>query len=325
MKPHHITLEPGAEPVIHPPRSVPVHLRDLYKEEIDKMLELGVITRVDTPTDWVNSIVLSETTNEKGEITKLRVCLDPRDLNKWIKREQHYTKAIDEVVTQLNDAKFFTLVDAKKGYWHVPLDEASSYLTTFSTPFGRFRFTRLPFGLIVSQDVFQKQLDSALEGLSGVTGIADDTFVFDKNLAGLMERARQKGIVVNKDKLQFKRKEVHFFGHTWTPRGVKPDNRKVAAIQSMQSPGDVKSLQSFLGLVNYLTRYSARLATITAPLRELTKKEVAYMWGPEYDLAFAAVKQEVSTLGLLRYFDPKAETVTQTYASLNRKALVLHS
>ena len=133
MKPYHITLESVAEPVIHRPRSVPVHLRDLYKEEINKMLELGVITTVDTPTDWVNSIVLSETTNEKGEITKLRVCLDPRDLNKWIKREQHYTKTIDEVVTQLNDAKFFTLVDAKKGYWHVPLDEASSYLTIFST------------------------------------------------------------------------------------------------------------------------------------------------------------------------------------------------
>ena len=152
-----------------------------------------------------NYIVLSESTNDKGEITKLRVCLDPRDLNKWIKREQHYTKTVDEVVTQLNDAKFFTLVDAKKGYWHVPLDEASSYLTTFSTPFGRFRFLRLPFGLTVAQDVFQKQLDSALEGLSGVTGIADDTFVLgstenehDRNLANLMERARQKGIVFNK-------------------------------------------------------------------------------------------------------------------------------
>ena len=87
MKPYHIALEPGAEPVIHPPRSVPVHLRELYKQEIDKMLELGVITEVNTPTDWVNSIVLSESTNDKGEITKLRVCLDPRDLNKWIKRE----------------------------------------------------------------------------------------------------------------------------------------------------------------------------------------------------------------------------------------------
>lgn len=108
---------------------------------------LGVITRVDTPTDWANSIVLSESTDDNGEIAKLRVCLDPRDLNKWIKREPHYTKTINEVVTQLSYAKFFTLVDAKKGYWHVPLDEPSSYLTTFGTHFGRLRFTRLPFGL----------------------------------------------------------------------------------------------------------------------------------------------------------------------------------
>ena len=96
----------------------------------------------------------------------------------------------------MSDAKFFTLVDAKKGYWHLPLDEPSSYLTTFGTPFGRFRFTRLPYGLIVSQDISQKQLDSALEGLSGATGIADDTFTigsteqeYGKNLASLMECA----------------------------------------------------------------------------------------------------------------------------------------
>ena len=107
------------------------------------------------------------------------------------------------------------------------------------------------------------------------------------------------------------------------PQGVKPDNSKVAAIQGTQSPEDVKSLGSFLGSVNYLTRYLARLATITAPLRELTKKEVAYVWGPEHDRAFAAVKQEVSTRGVLRYFDPKAETVIQTDASLKGLDAVL--
>ena len=135
-----------------PPQSVPVHLSKLYKEEIDKMLDLGVIT------DWVNSIVLSQTANEKGEITKLRVCLDPRDLNKWIKRDQHYTKTIDEVVTQLNDAKFFTLVKAKKGYWHFPLDEVSSYLTTFSTPLIHWDSPGYPLA------------SSFLEGLSSFTG-----------------------------------------------------------------------------------------------------------------------------------------------------------
>ena len=164
---------------------------------------------------------------KRERLPSLEYAYDPRDLNKWVKREQHYSKTIDEVVTQLNDAKFFTLVDAKKGYWHVPLNESSSYLTTFSTPFGIFCFTRLPFGLVVvSQDIFQKQLDSALEGLTGVTGIADDTFVLgsteeehDKNVVNLMERAWQEGIVFNKEKLQFKREEISFFGHTLTPQG----------------------------------------------------------------------------------------------------------
>ena len=163
------------------------------------MLNLGVIAPVDRPTDWVNSIVLSETKNGKGEVTKIRVCLDHRDLNKWAKREHYRSKTVNEVVTELNGAKFFTIVDAKKGYWHVPLNEESSYLTTFSTPFGRYRFKRLPFGLVVSQDVFQKQLNTTFEGLDGVTGIADDTFVYessevehDRNLTKLMERAQQK-------------------------------------------------------------------------------------------------------------------------------------
>ena len=86
MKPYHITLDPDAEPVIHAPRTVPVHLQDMYKKELDSLVELGVLTPVTEPTDWVNSIVLSETTNDKGEVTKIRICLDPRDLNKAIKR-----------------------------------------------------------------------------------------------------------------------------------------------------------------------------------------------------------------------------------------------
>jgi hypothetical protein len=330
MKPYHITLDPEAEPIIHPPRQVPVHLKDHYRQEIDNMLELGVISPVDKPTDWVNSIVLSETTNEKGEITKLRVCLDPRDLNKCIKREHYRTRTVDEVVSELNNAKFFTVVDAKKGYWHVPLDEESSYLTTFNTPFGRFRFNRLPFGLVVSQDIFQKQLDTAFQGLNGVTGIADDTFVYgsseeehDRNLVKLMERAREKGVVFNKDKLQFKCERVSFFGHTWTRQGIKPDNKKVSAILDMQPPEDVKTLQSFLGLVSYLTRYSGRLATLSSPLRDLTKQDTAYSWGPEHDHALNEIKKEVSSLGVLRYFDPEAETTIQTDASLRGIGAVL--
>jgi len=179
MKPYHITLYPNVEPVIHAPRTVPVHLQNMFRK-VDAMVELSVLIPASEPTDWVNRIVLSETTNDKGEVTKIRVCLDPRDLHKAIKREHYYTKTIHEVVTRLSGAKFFSVVYAKKGYWHVLLDDTSSYLTAFNTLFGRYRFTRHSFGLVVSQDVFQELLDSALEGLKGVTNIADDTFVFRK-------------------------------------------------------------------------------------------------------------------------------------------------
>ena len=130
-----------------------------------------------------------------------------------------------------------------------------------------------------------------------------------------MERAREKGIKFNADKLQLKCDEASFFGHTWTPKGVKPDNKKVSAIFAMKPPDNAKDLQSFLCLVNYLTRYSSQMATLTAPLRELTKKEIAFVWGPEHDIAFQAVKQEISSMSVLRYFDPKADTTIQTDAS----------
>jgi len=152
--------------------------------------------------------------------------------------------------------------------------------------------------------VFQKHLDSALEGLKGVTGIADDKFAYGAteeehyaNMVNLMIRSRERGIKFNKDKVQFKCQEVSFFGHKWTRHGIKPDDSKISAIQMMTSPENCKDLQSFLGLVNYMTRYSERLASLTAPLRELTKKDVAYVWGPEHDHSFNQVKQEITSMG----------------------------
>lgn len=178
--------------------------------------------------------------------------------------------------------------------------------------------------------MFQKHLGSALDGLKGVTGIADDTFVFgatekehDENMVNLMNRSREKGIKFNRDKIQFKCQEVSFFGHKWTPDGIKPDDKKISAIQNMAPPENRKDLQSFLGLVNYLTRYSGRLASITAPLRDHTKKDIAYIWGPEHHHAFQQVKEEITSMGVLRYFDPSVETVIQTDASQKGLGAVL--
>ena len=135
--------------------------------------------------------------------------------------------------------------------------------------------------------MFQKHLDSALGDLKGVTGIADDTFVYrgteeehDANMVNLVIRSRERGIKFTKDKVQFKFQEVSFFGHKWTRHGIKLDGSKISAIQKMTPPENRKDLQSFSGLGNYLSRYSGQLASLTAPLRALIKK--AYVWGPEH-------------------------------------------
>ena len=109
---------------------------------------------------------------------KIRVCLDPKDLNKAILRDHHVTPTLEDILPLFKDAKYLSIVDAKSGHWNVELDEESSCLTTFNSPFGRYRFLRMPFGLKMSQNVFQSKIDQLMEGCVWTTGIADDMIVY---------------------------------------------------------------------------------------------------------------------------------------------------
>jgi hypothetical protein len=268
-----ITVDPAVPPVVHPPRRVPISLKEKLKEELDKLQNQEILAKVVEPTDWVNSCVC--TTKANGS---LRLCLDPKDLNQAIKRPHHTTPTLDDVLPKLNGAKFFSILDARSGYWNIKLTESSSYLTTFNTPYGRYRFKRLPFGLVCAQDVFQRKVDETFGDLRGVTGIADDIVVVgykedgsdhDENLRAVIERARETGLRFNPDKLKVKRTKIKFFGNVIGARGLEPDPEKVKAIEKMQVPHDVKELQTFLGLATYLGRYTPRLSSIAAPLRDL--------------------------------------------------------
>ena len=140
--------------MIHVPRHVPFALWDRQKAELENEESLGVIMKVDEPTDLVNSIMIVERKNGS-----LRICLDPRDLNKALKRERYPCPTVDDVAAKLHGAQMFAVLDATSRYWQVKLDRKSSLLTTFNTPFGRYRFNRLPFGVNTAQDVFQKEID----------------------------------------------------------------------------------------------------------------------------------------------------------------------
>ena len=131
------------------------------RTKLDELEAKGVIAKVTTPTAWINSMV---PVTRGG---KLRICLDPKDLNKALLRSPHPMTTIDDVIPQLANVKVFSVLDAKDGFWQVELEEESSYLTTFWTPFGRYRWLRMPFGLSSSSDEFQRRQNNALEGIPG--------------------------------------------------------------------------------------------------------------------------------------------------------------
>ena len=147
-------------------------MQSAYKVELDRLVKEGIITEVHEHTEWINSIV--PVMKEDGS---LRLCLDPKDLNKAIKRNQWYARTLDDILPELAQSKYFTVKDATSGFWHVPLDFRSSLLTTFNTPWGKYRWLRIPFGLKVSGGVFQERLDRMLRLVSGVLGIMDDIVI----------------------------------------------------------------------------------------------------------------------------------------------------
>ena len=175
----------------------------------------------------------------------------------------------------LADAKHITVIDFKKSFWQFPLDEESSYLTTFNTPFGRYRYLRMPFGTNVSGVCHQHGIDAKYGKLKNVVGIADDLLIWgnepdgsdhDKAFQAVLDTTRQNNLKLNIDKVQYRCKKVIFFGETYTVNGHSPMPDKVKAITEMTTPTSVTELQRFLGICNFLLKFSPRMAEISEPL-----------------------------------------------------------
>ena len=290
-----IQLRHDAHPVIHVPRKCPIALCPKVKEHHDKMEHLGVITRVDEPTDWVSSITYVQKANGK-----LHLCLDPHDLNEAICHDHHKTPTVEEVAHEFTHSCFFTKLDAHHGYWSIILDQDSSLLTTFNNPFGRYCFLQLLFGLVCSQNIFQKKMDQILEECQGCIRIAYNITVHghteaehDAHLRDLMRIADKYNLVFNPQKTHMKAQAINFFGCLYNANGVHPDPGKVDAVHALPAPTNVTELQEFLGLVTYLSPFIPGLCTLTAPLRELLKKDTDFSWNCTYDIAFEWVKEAV--------------------------------
>ena len=190
--PYKFQLKPNAKPTRHAPRKVPIHLQDAFHEEIRNLEKLGILEETKDVTEWVNSFVIvkkklpinSSNHHNPGHSVKkkLRICLDPRDLNEALEREQYYTCSIEEIIGKFHGMTKFTIADFNKGYWVVVLDPESRKYTTMALDIGRFQWTRLPMGSIVAQNVFQRKLDVIFLDVPGVTGIADDMVIYGRTV-----------------------------------------------------------------------------------------------------------------------------------------------
>jgi len=277
-----LQVNPDIPTHIAHPKRLPVALKPKLKEELDRLVNLGVLSPVSQPTDWVSNMVITQ--KKSGE---LRICIDPKPLNEALKREHFQLPVLDDILPEIAKAKVFSSADLQAGYWHVILEEESSLLTTFATPFGRYRWRRLPFGTCVSSEIFQKKLMQVIGDLDGVLCVADDIIVFgvgetneqatqdhDKKFVKLLERCREVGIRLNRDKLKLRQPSIPFLGHMVTNQGLMPDPTKVKAVQEMPAPQDVEGVQRVNGFVNYLAKFLPKLSDVMEPLRKLTRKDV---------------------------------------------------
>ena len=182
----------------------------------------------------------------------------------------------------------------------------------------------MPFGATVAGDVFQRKLDQCFGHLKNVIVIADDIMVVGKQpnhrdhdtaLTKLLNTARECNVHLNYGKLQYKQTEVNFFSETYTTDGRKPSQSKVKAIQEMPPPQSKKQVQTFIGMINYLSKFSAQLSELAEPIRELSKERVPFNLDPEHEEAFCLIKKEVTTAPILAYYNPNKPTVLQTEAS----------
>ena len=249
-------------------------------------------------------------------------------MNAVLMREHFKMPALDAVLPSLHNARVFTKLGVKEAFWHVHLDEQSSLLTTMITPFGRFRWARLPFGLSVSSEIFQKRLTDALDELKGVICVADNIIVVGRgdtqaeaekdhseNLSGLQNRCKEKNIKLNDAKAAIHQDKISFMGHRISAEGVQPDRSKVAAILDMLPPSDVHGVRRLCGIVQYLAKFMSNLASDLEPVRALTKKDSVWNWSRECDESLNAVKRKVTNTPVLAYFDPEKELVLQVDSS----------
>jgi hypothetical protein len=304
-------------PVNTPPYQTTPQRRQIIDEHITKMLSDNIIRPSKSP--WASGVVLVP--KKSGGV---RFCVDYRRLNAITKRDVYPLPRVDDVLSSLQGKKWFSKLDLTSGYWQILVDDASREKTAFISSSGLYEFNVMPFGLTNAPATFQRLMDLVLAGVKWQYGLVylDDIIVYSatfdnhiKDLKEVFDRFTESQLVVNPAKCSFCEKSVEYLGHVISSEGISPDPQKVEAIQGIAAPGNIKQLQSFLGLANYYRRFVKNFATSAAPLYRLLHKNVPWKWGLAEDKAFRMVKASIASKSLLFHPDWSLPFVLDTDGS----------
>ncbi|XP_055604284.1 uncharacterized protein LOC129752535 [Uranotaenia lowii] len=276
-----LEIDLNIAPSIQPPRRVPIAIRGKLKEELESLERDGIIVKETNHTDWVSNLVIVQ---RGGPESGVRICLDPVPLNKALKRPNLQFVTLDEILPELGNAKVFSTVDAKKGFWHVVLDKI--------------------------------KLQEVIEGLEGVECIADDLLVYgvgnsleealqnhNERLKKLLCKLDASNVKLNRSKLKLCENSVKFYGHVLTDHGLKADQDKISTIKQYPAPTNAKEVHRFIGMVNYLSRFIPNLSANMSNLRKLIVESTPWKWTAVENEEFNRIKSLVADTKTLKYYD----------------------
>jgi len=310
-------IDSSITPVAQKARPVPVALRSKVQDAVSELEKHDIIERVNTPTSWASPIVPIHKADGS-----LRICVDMRQANQAIKRQRQPLPTAEEMFENFEGASFFSKLDMNWGFHQIELCEESRDITTFVTQDGIFRYKRLSFGVSSAPECFHAIVRDLLKDCSGAINFMDDIVVYgstkeehDERLRKVLRTFWENGLTLNKSKCEIGTREINFMGLKISQKGCNVTESKVAAISAASAPKNVSELRSFLGLVQFCSKFIKNLSTVAEPLNNLLRKESTYKWSIEQEDSFLAIKDALSKPENLSFFKSNAETILTVDAS----------
>ncbi|KAM0724679.1 Retrovirus-related Pol polyprotein from transposon 17.6 [Formica fusca] len=250
--------------------------------------------------------------------------LDFRALNDKTIGDAYPLPNIVDILDQLGGARYFSVCDLASGFHQIKMNREDGHKTAFTTPFGHYEFDRMPFGPKNAPATFQCLMDLVLTGLQGkeLFVYMDDIVIYatsveeqERKYSALIERLREANLKLQPDKCEFLKTEVTYLGHVISKDGVKPDPKKLEAVQRFPRPKTSKNIKQFLGLAGYYRRFIPNFSKFTKPLTNLLKNDNRFEWTSVQEESFEISKQKLCEEPVLQYPDFSKSFILTTDAS----------